>query len=379
MAVLTEEQEMLKDAAQAWARERSPISAYRKLRTGGAALGYDPALFEDMAAMGWTGIIVPEEFGGADFGYLSMGVVLEQLGRTLTPSPLVTSSLAVVSGLRVAGTPAQKEQWLPRIATGDAVATLAIDEGARHDPLGVALTAKKVKSGGWKLDGEKRPVLHGMSADVAIVAARTSGAAGQAEGLTLFIVKNDAPKLTRTPLHEVERRGAAIWNFAGVQVGDDAMLGEVGKGAALLERMLDCARAGLAAEMLGSAIEAFEVTLAYLKTRTQFGQLIGSFQALQHRAAALYGELELARSATEAALIALDADSPEAPELVSLAKALAGDTFRRVASAMIQLHGGIGMTDEHDSGLFLKRARVADASYGSAGFHRERYAALLNY
>lgn len=378
MAILTEEQEMLKDAASAWAQERSPISAYRKLRNSGAPLGYDPAQFRDMAEMGWAGIIVPEEFGGADFGYLSMGVVLEQLGRTLTPSPLVTSSLAVVSGLRLAGSAAQKEEWLPGIAGGEAVATLALDEGARHDPLGVALSAKKVK-GGWKLDGEKRPVLHGMSAAVAVVAARTSGAPGDEEGVTLFLVRTDAPMLTRTPLLEVERRGAAIYSFKGLQLGEEDVLGEAGKGAALMERMLDCARAGLAAEMLGSALQAFEITLDYLKTRVQFGKLIGSFQALQHRVAGLYGELELTRSATEAALSALDLDSPEAPELVSLAKALAGDTFRRIASAMIQLHGGIGMTDEHDAGLFLKRARVADMSYGTSGFHRERYAALLNY
>ncbi|GAN00305.1 acyl-CoA dehydrogenase family protein [alpha proteobacterium U9-1i] len=378
MAILSEEQVMLKDAASAWARDRSPIAAYRKLRNSGALQGYDSALFAEIAEMGWAGIVAPEEHGGADFGFMSMGVVLEQLGRTLTPSPLVNSSLAAVIGLRRAGSAAQQQHWLPKIAAGEAVVTIAVDEGAQHNPLAVALKAEKSR-GNWLLNGEKRPVLHGMGASAVLVAARTSGAAGDVEGLTLFIVPTNAPKLSKASLAEVEQRGAAIYTFNGVELGADAIVGEVGKAASVLDHMLDCARAGLAAEMLGSASAAFDITLAYLKTRLQFGQLIGSFQALQHRAAALYGELELTRSAVEAALEALDAQSPQARELVSLAKALAGDTFKRVSGEMIQLHGGIGMTDEHDAGLFYKRARVADMSYGSAAYHRERYAALTGY
>ncbi len=377
MAILSEEQVMLKDAASAWARERSPISAYRKLRSEGGAQGYDNKLFAEIAEMGWAGILAPEEHGGADFGFMSMGVVLEQLGRTLTPSPLV-SSAAVIVGLRRAASPALQEQWLPKLATGEAVIALAVDEGAQHNPLSVALKATKAGKK-WSLKGVKRPVLHGMGADAALVVARTGGAPGEVDGLTLFIVPTDAPKLSREALNEVERRGAAIYTFDGVEVGADAVVGEVGKAAAILDVMLDCARAGLAAEMLGAMCEAFDITLAYLKTRPQFGQLIGSFQALQHRAADLYAEIELTRSAVEMALEALDANGADARELVSLAKAMAGDTFKRVAAEMIQLHGGIGMTDEHDAGLFYKRARAADMSYGSAAYHRERYAALTGH
>lgn len=376
MAVLSEEQRLLSDSASAWARERSPVSAWRKLHREGAGLGYDSALFAEMARMGWTGIIAPEEYGGADFGFLSMGLLLEQTGRTLTASPLVTSSLAVVAGLKLAGTPAQKRAWLPLIASGEAIVTLAIDEGARHDPEKLALSAAK-QSGGYRLAGEKRPVVHGMAADAAIVAARTSGSPGDRAGMTLFLVGADAPKLARTELREIERRGAAVYTFHGVEVGEGDVLGAVGGGADVLDHILDCARAGVAAEMLGAAQEAFDVTLAYLKTRVQFGRLIGEFQALQHRAAGLYGELVLARSAVEAALTALDEGADDRRVLASLAKALAGDTFRRVAAEMIQMHGGIGMTEEHDAGLYLKRARVSDMSFGNSAFHRERYGALI--
>lgn len=376
--MLSEEQVMLKDAASAWARERSPLSAHRKLRNAGVPEGYDRALLVEIAEMGWTGVLAPEEHGGADFGFLSMGLVLQELGRTLTQSPLVASSVAAVAGLRRVGSPAQQRQWLPRIASGESVMTLAVDEGAHHNPLAGSLKAEKAR-GQWVLTGEKRPVLHGMGADAAIVVARTGGAPGDVEGLTLFIVPTAAAGLTRAPLLEIEGRGAAIYRLGGVTLGADAVLGEVGKAAAPLDYMLDCARAGAAAEMLGAASEAFDITLAYLKTRVQFGQLIGAFQALQHRAAALYGELELTRAAVEAALTALDENNAAARELVSLAKALAGDTFKRVATEMIQLHGGIGMTDEHDAGLFYKRARAADVSYGSSAYHRARYAALTGY
>lgn len=378
MAVLTEEQALLKDAAAAWAQERSPIAAVRKLFRADEGIGFDRALFAEMAEMGWAGVVTPEAYGGADFGFFSMGIVLEQLGATLTPSPLTVSSLAAGTALREAGSDAQKSSWLTKIAAGEAVVTLAVDEGAHHDPLGVKLSATKTPTG-YRLDGAKRPVLHGMAADAAIVSARTSGHAGQRDGITLFLVPTDAAGLARTKLTEIEPRAAARFEFSGVEVDASARLGPEHDGAGLLEHMLDCARVGVAAEMLGSAQAAFDTTLAYLKTRMQFGRLIGEFQALQHRAAALAGELHLTRSAVESALKALDERQQNAGELVSVAKALAGDTFRRVAGEMIQMHGGIGMTAEHDAGLFLKRARMADMSFGGAAFHRERYAALCGY
>lgn len=379
MSELTEEQIMLRDAAQSWVRQRAPVSALRKLRGIGAAVrGFDPATYAEIAEMGWASVIVPEAHGGADFGYASLGLVLEQLGRTLVASPLLSSALAGASALRLGGTAAQQAQWLPRIADGSAIATLAVDEGARHDPAGIGLRAQ-ADGAGWRLTGSKQPVLHGMAADLLIVAARSAGAPGESGGLTLFLVAADADGVERTGLVEIETRGAAAIDFDDVMLGADAVLGEAGKGAALLDAILDRARIGAAAEMLGAAQEAFDTTLDYLRTRVQFGEIIGTFQALQHRVAALYGEIELTRSAVEAALAALDRDGPDVAELASIAKVLAGETLRLVSAEMIQLHGGIGMTDEHDAGHYYKHARVADMSYGSAAYHRERFATLTGH
>jgi alkylation response protein AidB-like acyl-CoA dehydrogenase len=372
MAVLTEEQSMLRDAARTWTQEKSPVSAFRKMRDSGQALGYDPAAFAEMAEMGWTGVIIPEEYGGSNFGYLSLGLVLEETGRTLTASPLLSTALAAASALILGGSDAQKEAWLPKIASGEAVGTLAVDEGPHHAPDKVALAAAK-SGAGYKLTGKKTFVLEGMAAAVFIVSAKTDA------GVTLFVVPADAKGVTRHALKLADSRGAAVVSFDGVEVGADAVLGEDGKGSALLEKVLDRARAGLSAEMLGSALQAFDTTLDYLKTRVQFGQVIGSFQALQHRAAKMFTDLELARSCVEAALTAIDNDSPDVAELVSLAKAKVGDTLHLVSNEMVQMHGGIGMTDAHDAGFYLKRARAAEAAYGNQAYHRDRYARINGY
>ncbi|HEY2707843.1 MAG TPA: acyl-CoA dehydrogenase family protein [Caulobacteraceae bacterium] len=378
MAVLTEEQSMLRDAARTWTQEKSPVSAFRKMRDSGQALGYDPAAFAEMAEMGWTGVIIPEEYGGSDFGYLSLGLVLEETGRTLTASPLLSTALAAASALILGGSAAQKEAWLPKIAAGEAVGTLAIEEGPHHAPDKVALAATK-SGAGYSLSGTKTFVLEGIAAGVFVVSARTSGKPGDKDGITLFLVAADAKGVSRKALKLADSRGAAVVTFDKVEVGADAVLGEADKGAALLEKVLDRARAGLSAEMLGSAVQAFETTLDYLKTRVQFGQVIGSFQALQHRAAKMFTDLELARSCVEAALAAIDNDSPDVPELVSLAKAKVGDTLHLVSNEMVQMHGGIGMTDAHDAGFYLKRARAAEAAYGGQAYHRDRYARINGY
>ncbi len=378
MAVLTEEQSMLRDAAKTWTQEKSPVSAFRKMRDSGAPLGYDPAVFAEMAEMGWTGVIIPEQYGGSDFGYLSLGLVLEELGRTLTASPLLATGLAAASALIIGGTDAQKEAWLPKFASGEAVGTLAIDEGPHHTPDKVALEAKK-SGAGYTLSGKKTFVLEGMAAAVFVVSARTSGKPGDKDGITLFLVPADAKGVARHALKLADSRGAANLSFENVEVGADAVLGTADKGGELLEKVLDRARAGLAAEMLGSAAQAFDVTLDYLKTRVQFGQVIGSFQALQHRAAKMFTDLELARSCVEAALAAIDNDSPDVPELVSLAKAKVGDTLHLVSNEMVQMHGGIGMTDAHDAGFYLKRARAAEATFGGQAYHRDRYARINGY
>ena len=378
MAVLNEEQSMLRDAAKSWTQEKSPVTAFRKMRDSGVEIGYDVKAWNEMAEMGWAGVIVPEAFGGSDFGYLSIGLILEELGRTLTASPLLASAVAGASALVLGGTDAQKSAWLTRIAEGTAVATLAIDEGAHHAPEKVALAATK-SGAGYSLSGTKTFVLEGMAADLLIVSARTSGKPGDTAGITLFLVPADTKGVSRKRLALADSRGAANISFDKVEVGADAVLGPVDGGWDLLEKTLDRARAGVCAEMLGAAVQAFETTLDYLKVRVQFGQVIGSFQALQHRAAKMFTDLELARSAVEAALQAIDAGTPDVPELVSLAKAKMGDTFHLVSNEMVQMHGGIGMTDAHDAGFYLKRARACEAAYGNQSYHRDRYAKIQGY
>ena len=362
MAVLTEEQSMLRDAAKSWVQEKSPVNAFRKMRDSGADVGYDVAAWNEMAEMGWAGVIVPEEYGGSDFGYLSLGLVLEELGRTLTASPLLASGLAGASALILGGSDTQKSTWLPKVADGSAVVALAVDEGPHHKPEKVEATVS-----GGKLTGKKVFVLEGMAADVFVVSAKEGSA------IELYLVKADDAGVKRSKLSLADSRGAANVEFNG------AAAEKLTGGAELLDKVLDRARAGLSAEMLGAALQAFEITLDYLKTRVQFGQVIGSFQALQHRAAKMFTELELSRSAVEAALTAIDNNAPDVPELVSLAKAKMGDTFHLVSNEMVQMHGGIGMTDAHDAGFYLKRARAAEAAFGNQAFHRDRYAKIQGY
>ncbi len=356
---------MLRDAARAWTLEKSPVSALRKVRDQKLPLGFDPALWSEMGEMGWAGVVIPEEYGGSAFGYVGLGLILEETGRTLTASPLLSSALAAASALMIGGSEAQKAEWLPKIASGEIVAALAVDEGAHHAPEKAATSVT-----GGVLSGKKTFVFEGMAADLFIVSATVDGE------VCLVLVPATAKGVSRAAQRLADSRGHATVLFDKVEVGADAVLSG---GYATLEQTLDRARAGLSAEMLGAATQAFEVTLEYLKTRRQFGQLIGSFQALQHRAAKMYTDLELTRSAVEAALAAIDDNANNVPELVSLAKARVGDTLHLVSNEMVQMHGGIGMTDEHDAGLYLKRARIAEAAFGGQTYHRDRYARIHGY
>ena len=378
MAVLTEEQTMLRDAAKSWVSEKSPVTAFRKLRDSGNEDGFDRAAWKEMVEMGWAGIIIPEEVGGCGMGYLTLGLVLEEAGRTLTASPLISTALTATSALLIAGNDAQKKEWLPKIAKGKAIATLAADEGPHHAPEKIALAAKKAGSG-YTLNGKKSFVLDGGAADLIIVAARTSGKVSDKNGITLFLVPGNANGLTRHKLRSVDSRGVANLEFKDVEVPASAALGSVDAGFDVLDATLDRARAGLAAEMLGTAMQEFEVTLDYLKTRVQFGQVIGTFQALQHRAAKMFTDLEMTRSCVEAALAAIDRNANDVPALASLAKGKVNELAHLVSNEMVQMHGGIGMTDAHDAGLYLKRARAAEATFGNASFHRDRYARLMGY
>jgi alkylation response protein AidB-like acyl-CoA dehydrogenase len=378
MAVLTEEQTMLRDAARDWASDKAPVSAFRKLRDQGSDVGYDPAAWVEMGAMGWAGVVVPEAYGGSAFGYRALGLILEETGRTLAASPLVSTALIGATALTLGGTAAQKAAWLPKIAAAECVTALALDETAHHHPARTAMTAAK-SGAGYTLSGVKPFVVDGMAADLFIVPARTAGQPGDEAGITLFLIPATTKGLARKRLHTVDSRGAADLGFESVEVGADAVLGQADHGFDLLEQILDRGRAGLAAEMVGSASQAFEITLDYLKTRTQFGQAIGTFQALQHRAAKMFTALEMTRSCVEAALDAIDGGSNDVRALSSLAKAKASETLHLVSCEMVQMHGGIGMTDAHDAGLYMKRARVAEHLFGGPSFHRDRYASLMGF
>ena len=376
MSLLSEEQIMLRDSARGWVKANAPVSAFRKMRDSENQKGFDDATFKSIAEMGWTGVVIPEAYGGSEFGYRSIGVVLEELGRNVVAAPLIGSAVGAASALILGGTDAQKKAWLPKIAEGKTIAALAIDEGPRYAPEKIALAAKK-KGSGYALSGDKTFVMEGMAADVFVVAAHSSGKADDQKGITLFLVPADAKGLDRKRRSLIDSRGYADLTFKNVEVGAEAVLGKAGEGRALLDKVLDRATAAVAAEQIGLAQQAFDTTIEYMKTRVQFGQSIGSFQALQHRAAYLFTAMQLARPTVDEALQAIDEDRADVPELVSLAKAAANDIVNYATREMIQLHGGIGMTDAHDAGFYLKRARVLEAAFGSSAYHRERYARLI--
>jgi alkylation response protein AidB-like acyl-CoA dehydrogenase len=377
-ALLTEEQIMFRDSARSWVQENSPVGAFRRLRDGGNAYGFDRAAWAEMTEMGWAGVLIPEQYGGAGLGLVTLGLLLEETGRTLTASPLISTALTATSALLLCASSAQKLATLPKIAHGQLIATLAVDEGSHHRPERIALKADK-SGAGYVLNGRKTFVLDGASADLIIVAARTCGAPDDKNGITLLLVDGNAAGLVRQQLKTLDSRGVANLTFENVQIGPDAVLGGVDEGMTALAATLDRARAGLAAEMLGHAAQSFELTLDYLKNRVQFDRPIGTFQALQHRAANMFAALELARSCIAGALQAIDRGAADVAQLASLAKAKAGDLVHLVSNEMVQMHGGIGMTDAHDAGLYLKRARAQEATFGAAPYHRDRYATLLGY
>ncbi len=376
--VLTEEQQMLRDSARGFLDEKAPVSALRKLRDTNDETGFSRDLWKEMAEMGWAGILVGEEFGGADFGFVGAGVLAEEMGRTLTASPFLSTSILAATALQKLGGDAQRQEHLPKISAGEAVFALAVDETRKHGPQKTAMKAEKYGNG-FKLSGDKTFVADGQVADKIIVAARTAGAPGDAEGLTLFLIDAAAKGVARERTVMVDSRGAARLKFEGVEATGDDVLGEVDGGLAALEGVLNAGRAGLAAEMSGSAQTAFTMTMDYLKERKQFGTEIGAFQALQHRAAHLYSEIELMKSVTLKALQDLDEHYGMAGIICSLAKAKAGEVAKLASQEAVQMHGGIGMTDEFDIGFYMKRIRVAQEMFGDAAFHADRLAAMRGY
>ena len=376
--ILNEEQNMLKDSAKDFCTNSAPIEQLRKLRDENNADGFDRDTWKAMVELGWAGIPFPEEHGGLAFGYKGLGVVTEETGRTLAASPLFASVWVGGTAINVGGSDEQKAALLPQIASGELLLALALEESHRHNPYGVAASAKE-SGGSWQVTGEKTFVLDGHVADKLIVVARTAGKAGDRDGITLLLVDAgaDGVEITRTLM--ADSRNASNVKLSGAAA--EGVIGEPGKGADILDATLDIARIGLAAEMLGSTQECFERTVQYLKEREQFGVPIGSFQALKHRAADMFCEIELSKSCVLEALTALDEgrDAGEIAKLASLTKAKVGETFHTVSREGIQMHGGIGMTDEFDIGFFIKRAAVTEQTFGDVNFHRNRYGELEGY
>jgi acyl-CoA dehydrogenase len=373
--VLNEDQNMLKDSAKSFCADNTPITQLRRLRDEKDETGFDRETWKQMVDLGWAGITVPEEFGGLGFGYVGLGVVMEECGRTLTASPLLATAAVGSTAIVHGGTAEQKTDLLGQVVSGELLLALALEESPHHNPYGAATTAEK-SSDGYKVSGSKKFIIDGHVADKLVVVARSSGNPGDRDGLTLVLVDRESAGVEVTRTIMADSRNAANIEFSGAQ---GALLGEEGKGADLLDKVLDTGRILLAAEMLGGIQECFERTIEYLKTREQFGVPIGSFQALKHRAAQMFCEVELSKSVVLEALSALDEDSDQVPELASLAKARLNDTYNLVSSEGIQMHGGIGMTDEYEIGFFMKRSRVCEHTFGGSAFHRDRYGVLQGY
>ncbi|QTD55194.1 acyl-CoA dehydrogenase family protein [Parasphingorhabdus cellanae] len=376
--ILTEEQEMLQDAANGFLTENAPVAAFREIRDSKNPDGFSRDLWKEMAAMGWAGIIVNEEYGGSEFGYVGAGVLAEQMGRNLTASPFFSTSVLGATAVQRYGTAKQKEQHLGAICDGSTLFALAVDEGPRHRPEHIEFTATP-HGNGYKLSGAKTFVADGHVADKLIIAARTSGEARDPSGITLFLVDADAAAIERTHTPMIDSRNAANITVDDLEVTGDDILGEVDGGYEALEGILSAGRAVLGAEMSGSSQQAFDITTDYLKEREQFGQKIGSFQGLQHRAAHLATEIEMTKSAVLKSLQLLDDDFESASATCSMAKAKSGMTAQLSTQEAIQMHGGIGVTDEYDVGLYFKRVHVAQQMFGDAGFHADRLAKRSGY
>ena len=378
--ILNEEQTMLKDSAKDFCTSNTPIGQLRKLRDDSSADGFDRESWKGMVDLGWAAIPWGEEHGGLAFGYKGLGVVTEESGRTLTASPLYASVWVGGTIINIGGSDAQKAELLAKVSAGEMLLALALEESHRHSPYSIS-TKAEADGGSYSISGSKNFVLDGHVADKLVVAARTSGEQGDRDGITLFLIDRESQGVDVTRTLMADSRNAANIKFEGVSVAGDEILGEVGKGADILDPALDIARIGISAEMLGSLQECFERTVEYLKERKQFGVAIGSFQALKHRAANMFCEIELSKSCVLEALTALEEqrEGEEIAKLASLAKAKVGETFNLVSREGIQMHGGIGMTDEFDIGFFIKRAAVTEQTFGDVNFHRNRYGELEGY
>lgn len=372
-----DEQQELARIAKSFAENHCQPTRLRQLRDAQDPLQYTPAVWKQMAELGWLAVHIPEAYGGVELGFAELAIILEAVGAGLAPEPLISS--LVLGGVTImeGGSDAQKEALLPGIADGSRIFTLAHQEQAANYTRQFCETTATQHDGQWVLNGQKIHVLDAGNATDILVVARTSGNANDREGLGVFRITSNAPGLEKTPLNRIDSRNAAHLTLQNVQA--EEVIGEVGQAADLLDRVLDRATIALCAEALGAMQHAFNISIAYIKERVQFDVPIGSFQALQHRAADLFAEVELARSITMAAARAVDQDPALVPELAAAAKATVDEAFLHVTREGIQFHGGVGVTDEYDIGLYLKRAHVVAATFGDANWQRDRWATLRGY
>ena len=376
--VLNEDESLLQDAAEGFFADKAPVKELRKLRDNRDEIGFSQSLWKEMAEMGFTGVLVEEEYGGVDMGFMASGIIAEQMGRNLSASPFLSTAILAATAIREGGSDDQKSSWLPKISSGDAIIALALDERAKHNPDNITTTAER-SGNGFKLNGSKAMVVDGHVADALIVAAKTGSQEDGTEVTSLFLVDPNTKGISTERTIMLDSRNSARVDFNEVEISGDALIGNIDDGEHILRKVLNAGRAAVSAELLGAGSKAFESTVAYIKERKQFGKIIGEFQALQHRASHLYSEIENARSAVMAALTALDKNDDNSEDICAMTKAKLGSVAKLASQEGVQMHGGVGMTDEYDIGLFMKRIRVLQELFGDASYHMNKVALSNEY
>ena len=373
----SQEQEMLRATARKFF-ENECTSTFVRARMEEPA-GVTDEFWTKLAEQGWLGLIYPEEYGGAGLGFVDLVVLMEEMGRVVMPGPFLATTILGGLAILESGSAAQKKEWLSRIATGEAKATLAWTEpNVRWDAAGVTTTARAA-DGGFVLSGTKLFVPDAHLADVLVVAARTSEGPRPEEGVSLFLVPKETAGLAVKLLPTMDQtRKLCEVSLRDVRVPAAALLGARNAGWPVLARVAERATVALCAEMCGGAQRVLEMTTEYAKIRVAFGKPIGTYQGVKHRAADMLVDVENAKSLTYYAAWAVDENVAEAALATSMAKAYASDAYRKVAGAGIQLHGGIGFTWEHDLHLYFKRAKSSEFTFGDATYHREKVAQLIN-
>jgi alkylation response protein AidB-like acyl-CoA dehydrogenase len=376
--LFTEEQSLLKESAAAFVQGKRDLNALRVRRSSPGVPHFDREIWSEMVELGWAAIPFEEAWGGLGLGFAELGIVMEELGRGLVPSPLLSTVVLYGGVIEIAGSSEHKRRILPEVIAGNRLGSFAYLESARHDPLHVETTLKS-QLDGYRLTGCKNLVLDGGSADEFVVLAREEGQPGDDDGLRLVLVPADSEGIELENYLLIDGRSASNVHFREVVVEDDWLLTGAGPVAGVLDQVFDRAAVTLSAEMIGGIQSVFDMTIEYLKVREQFGAKIGSFQGLKHRAARWFCEVELSKAIVLKALRAIDENSAETLQIASACKARLSDTAQLSGKEGIQMHGGIGVTDEHDVGLFMKHGRVAEMMFGDSRFHQLRFASSNGY